>query len=77
MGFVPRYEFRCRECSEAFVVTRPMAQSSDPATCPRGHADTIKLLSVIGLGGRGGSDPVPAPSMPMGGGCCGGGCGCG
>ncbi|AGI90862.1 Hypothetical protein XNRR2_4539 [Streptomyces albidoflavus] len=54
-----------------------MAESSDPASCPAGHADTVKLLSTVAVGGsadsagRGG--PAPAPSGG-GGGCCGGGC---
>lgn len=48
-----------------------MAESSAPADCPAGHADTVKLLSAVAVGG-GAAAPAPA----MGGGCCGGG-GCG
>jgi hypothetical protein len=52
-----------------------MSQSADPAMCPQGHDDTVKLLSAIAVGGRataGGS------AGSAGGGCCGGGaCGCG
>lgn len=71
---MPRYEFRCRECATTFEVDRPMAASSDPADCPHGHADTVKLLSTIALGGRsGGGAPAMAPAGG-GGGCCGGGC---
>jgi putative FmdB family regulatory protein len=74
---VPRYEFRCRECAETFEVNRPMSASGDPAPCPAGHADTVKLLSTVALAGaRGGGGPARAP-RPAGGGCCGGGCGCG
>lgn len=72
---MPRYEFRCRECATTFEVDRPMAASSDPADCPHGHADTVKLLSTIALGGR--SPTAPRPAMAPaggGGGCCGGGC---
>ncbi len=54
-----------------------MAESSAPADCPAGHADTVKLLSAVAVGGSG---SAPAPARPMGGGggggCCGGG-GCG
>ncbi|MBA2322561.1 MAG: zinc ribbon domain-containing protein [Actinomycetota bacterium] len=74
---MPRYEFRCRECSDTFEVNRPMSASGDPACCPAGHADTVKLLSTVALAGsaRGGGS---MPAMPQGGGgCCGGGCGCG
>lgn len=52
---MPSYEFRCRECGTRFVVDRPMAASGDPATCPDGHTDTVKLLSSPGLGGRTGA----------------------
>jgi putative FmdB family regulatory protein len=68
---VPTYEFRCRACGDTFDVNRPMSESSAPAECPQGHDDTVKLLSVVGLGGRGAAAPQG------GGGCCGGGCGCG
>jgi len=71
---VPRYDFRCRVCAETFEVTRPMSASSEPAACPAGHADTVKLLTTVAVGGLGGGRPA-APTG--GGGCCGGGCGCG
>ncbi|MFJ7774606.1 zinc ribbon domain-containing protein [Streptomyces yangpuensis] len=74
---MPRYEFRCRTCDDTFEVSRPMAESSAPADCPAGHADTVKLLSAVAVGG---SSSAPVPARPMGGGggggCCGGG-GCG
>jgi putative FmdB family regulatory protein len=68
---VPRYEFRCRECTTTFEVDRPMSASSEPAACPAGHRDTVKLLSMAGLSRAGAGPSAPA------GGCCGGGCGCG
>jgi len=78
---MPRYEFRCRECVRVgghatFEVDRPMAAASDPANCPQGHIDTVKLLSTISLGGRSGAGaPAMAPAGGGGGGgCCGGGC---
>lgn len=50
-----------------------MAQASDPAACPAGHDDTVKLLTTFGTVGRGAAPaPVAAP-RPAGGGCCGGG----
>ncbi|MGW6689186.1 FmdB family zinc ribbon protein [Streptomyces sp. NPDC054961] len=73
---MPRYEYRCRTCEDTFEVSRPMAESSAPADCPAGHADTVKLLSAVAVGG-GSSSAGAAPAAPMGGGgCCGGG-GCG
>ncbi|WP_461022573.1 FmdB family zinc ribbon protein [Thalassiella azotivora] len=64
---MPRYDFRCRSCGETFEVSRPMSASSDPAPCPAGHDDTVRLLSTVAVGtGAAGAAP--------GGGCCGGGC---
>jgi putative FmdB family regulatory protein len=72
---VPRYEYRCRACGDTFLLTRPMSASGDPASCPQGHDDTVKLLNAVGIGGlSSGSAPAPAGG---GGGCCGGACGCG
>lgn len=68
---MPRYDFRCRECTDTFVVTRPMSESGDPAACPAGHADTVKLLTTVGVGGMSSAPRQPARG---GGGCCGGGC---
>ncbi|WP_329445497.1 zinc ribbon domain-containing protein [Streptomyces sp. NBC_01426] len=73
---MPRYEYRCRTCDDTFEVSRPMAESSAPADCPAGHADTVKLLSAVAVGGSSGGAPAPAPTGGGGGGCCGGG-GCG
>jgi putative FmdB family regulatory protein len=86
------YEFRCRECGSTFEVDRPMQRSSEPADCPDGHTDTVKLLSTVSLGGRArtATRPVTPPSPlrggggggpmgappPMGGGAPGGGGGC-
>ncbi|MEV6366707.1 zinc ribbon domain-containing protein [Micromonospora musae] len=71
---MPRYDFRCRACGATFEVNRPMVQASEPAACPQGHLDTVKLLSTVAFTGRGGaSGGAPASA---GGGCCGGACGC-
>jgi putative FmdB family regulatory protein len=75
---MPRYEFRCRECSTTFEVNRPMSASGEPANCPDGHRDTVKLLSMAGLSGAASGGPAPARvgggGGGGGGGCCGGGC---
>ncbi|MFI7076808.1 zinc ribbon domain-containing protein [Micromonospora sp. NPDC049903] len=72
---MPRYEFRCRACGDTFEVNRPMAQAGEPASCPKGHSDTVKLLSTVAFTGRG-AGASSGPPAPSGGGCCGGGCGC-
>ena len=53
-----------------------MAASGDPAACPEGHRDTVKLMSLVAVGGRAGEAAAAMPSGG-GGGCCGGACGCG
>lgn len=73
-GLMPRYEFRCRACGATFEESRPMADSAEPALCPAGHDDTVKLLSTVAVTGLS-SAPSSLPSS--GGGCCGGACGCG
>ncbi|MFZ4669808.1 MAG: FmdB family zinc ribbon protein [Microthrixaceae bacterium] len=70
---MPRYDFRCRSCGSTFEVERPMAESSDPASCPDGHTDTVKLLSTVAVGGRAAPTSSPAATPPTGG-CCGGAC---
>ncbi|MEU6771466.1 zinc ribbon domain-containing protein [Streptomyces sp. NPDC046759] len=69
---MPRYEYRCRSCGDTFELSRPMAESAAPATCPVGHDDTVKLLSTVAVGGV--AQSAGAPAAPGGGGCCGGGC---
>ncbi|MBL1076214.1 zinc ribbon domain-containing protein [Nocardia sp. 2] len=72
---MPSYAYRCRSCGDTFELSRPMAEASDPAACPQGHGDTVKLLTTFGTVSRGGGGaPVSAPAAPSGGGCCGGGC---
>ncbi|MET9529336.1 MULTISPECIES: zinc ribbon domain-containing protein [unclassified Streptomyces] len=68
---MPRYEYRCRSCGDTFEISRPMAESSAPATCPEGHEDTVKLLSAVAVGGSAAGAPSGGGG---GGGCCGGGC---
>ncbi|MEV0588487.1 zinc ribbon domain-containing protein [Nonomuraea sp. NPDC050310] len=66
---MPRYDFRCRACGSTFELSRPMSASGDPATCPEGHEDTVRLLSTVAVTGG-----TSAPAGGGGGGCCGGGC---
>jgi putative FmdB family regulatory protein len=72
---MPRYEYRCRACGDTFELSRPMSESADPASCPQGHDDTVKLLSTVAVGGLASGTSPSGP--PAGGGCCGGACGCG
>lgn len=72
---MPTYDVRCRACGTTFEVSRPMAQADDPAPCPHGHDDTVRLLPTVGVLGRTGASGRPAGGGGgAGGGCCGGGC---
>ncbi len=72
-GGMPRYDFRCRSCGATFEVQRAIAAADDPAPCPDGHDDTVRLLPTIAVTGVASGSPSAAPG-PAGGGCCGGGC---
>ncbi|GAA0914480.1 zinc ribbon domain-containing protein [Nonomuraea longicatena] len=69
---MPRYDFRCRACGSTFEVSRSMSASGEPAVCPSGHEDTVKLLSTVAM--TGGSSAPAGGGGGGGGGCCGGGC---
>jgi putative FmdB family regulatory protein len=66
---MPTYAYRCRECADTFELRRPMSESGAPASCPDGHADTVKLLTTVALTGA-----AVGAAPAGGGGCCGGGC---
>ena len=71
------YEYRCKTCDSTFDVRRPMSEANEPAMCPRGHVDTVRLLSVFASVGTAGSGVPSASAMvPSAGGGCGSACGC-
>lgn len=72
---MPLYEYRCRTCDERFELRRPMSESGDPAVCPHGHVETVRLLSMFASAGAA-LGPGPEGPAPRAGGCCGGACGC-
>ncbi len=51
-----------------------MSRASEPASCPAGHDDTVKLLSTVAFIGRSTGSARSAPPPAPSGGCCGGGC---
>jgi putative FmdB family regulatory protein len=72
---VPSYDVRCRACGVTFEINRPMSRADEPAPCPAGHQDTVRLLPTVAVTGRAGVAAGPAPRPAGGGGgCCGGGC---
>jgi putative FmdB family regulatory protein len=74
---VPSYDVRCRACGTTFEIKLPMAQADDPASCPNGHDDTVRLLPTIAVTGLAAAKATPMPACgaaPGAGGCCGGAC---
>jgi putative FmdB family regulatory protein len=71
---MPVYEYRCRTCGERFeLLRRSMNDDAGTVPCPDGHADTVRLLSMFATAAKA---HAGAPTG-VGGGCCGGTCGCG
>ena len=71
------YEYLCRECETSFEVRRPMRDADSGVTCPEGHLDVRRKISVfaaVGASTEAGTATFDALST---GGCCGGACGCG
>jgi putative FmdB family regulatory protein len=67
-----RYEYLCKDCGSTFETQRSMTDAEGDVRCPAGHDQVRRRFTVHAIAGGGGA---PAPSM--GGGCCGGACGCG
>jgi putative FmdB family regulatory protein len=44
---MPLYEYYCPVCDQRFELLRPMVRASEPATCPAGHADAERVISVF------------------------------
>jgi len=74
---MPRYDYRCRVCDASFEVRRAIDEdaSASSVACPDGHTETSRVFSAVAVA-RGAVAPMPASVPAMGGGCCGGGCGC-
>ncbi|MBV9120528.1 MAG: zinc ribbon domain-containing protein [Chloroflexi bacterium] len=80
---MPVYEYYCSDCHTKFEALRSMSAAGDPQTCASCGSDkrVNRLLSTFARIGSiesaGGSESGGMASMPSGGGCCGGSCGCG
>ena len=69
------YEYLCKDCGDTFERQRSMADAEGEVRCPVGHDQVRRRFSVYAMSGAA-STPSAAPAPTMGGGCCGGGCGC-
>ena len=48
---MPFYDFRCPTCDERFEVRRPIAESDQPTSCPKGLENAIRVITTWGTGG--------------------------
>jgi putative FmdB family regulatory protein len=75
-----RYEYRCKTCDVTFEQRRAMSDADADATttCPDGHRDVVRLLSMFASVGAssGSAGPSGSPAMPPSGAGCGGHCAC-
>jgi putative FmdB family regulatory protein len=77
-GAMALYEYVCRDCDTSFELRRAMGAADSGVTCPSGHTDVRRKLSVfasVGVTWDAGTDR--SSPVSSGGGCCGGSCGCG
>lgn len=75
---MPMYEYYCADCREKFDTIRPMSKADEPIQCK--HCEsmrTSRLLSLFAAHTKSQGSPGFASPGPVGGGCCGGACGCG
>ena len=73
---MPIYEYRCPTCDVKFELMRPMSRADEPASCPHGHGEARRLVSVFASFTRdasGDMEPI-AGSGPSCAGCTGADC---
>jgi putative FmdB family regulatory protein len=72
------YEYLCRDCETSFEVRRAMGDADGGVTCPSGHTDVRRKLSMFASVGPLGTAAATTRLGPgSAAGCCGGACGCG
>jgi putative FmdB family regulatory protein len=71
---MPLYEYFCPSCQRVFETLRPAKDADAPVSCPScEHASSQRILSLFANSVKTNGDASP---VAMGGGCCGGACGC-
>jgi len=71
---MPIYEYVCMECESHF---EELVRNGEAVSCPDCDASNVrKQFSVFATHGTA-EQPSFGGTMPSGGGCCGGSCGCG
>ena len=70
------YEYFCRECETLFELRRPMGDADSSVTCPEGHTDVRRKISVFAAVGASSDSGTAGLVGSSDGNCCGGACGC-
>lgn len=77
---MPLYEYFCPTCKDTFEQLRPAQKADEATTCPacqQPAAQRVLSLFASTVKTNDGAALSAMPqSFPMGGGCCGGACGC-
>ena len=63
---MPLYEYFCPPCNQKFELLRPMSRAEEPATCPTGHTEANRVLSLFASFAKGDDGSV----TPVGGSAC-------
>lgn len=74
---MPAYDYRCQKCEDTFEIERSMKDDSKPVCTQCGSEEVTRIFSVhVATGAKASAKDraKAAPSKPMGGHCCGGGC---
>lgn len=71
---MPLYEYFCPSCQRTFETLRPAKDADAPASCPSCRNESSqRILSLFANSVKTNGETLP---VGMGGGCCGGSCGC-
>jgi putative FmdB family regulatory protein len=75
---MPIYEYRCGDCDKKFEVFTPQRMSMDGVVCTSCHSVNVRrLISTFASVGAESEASFSEGADSVGGGCCGGSCGCG
>ena len=74
---MPLYEYHCVTCGTRFELLVPMTRSAEPATCPAGHRNAPRVVSVFAAHTKGEGGSIAAIDGAGGcASCAGGACAC-
>jgi putative FmdB family regulatory protein len=69
---MPTYEYRCGSCGATYESRRSIADMDAPISCPHGHPDAVRRLSVFAVTTTAKPEERALPAISG----CGAGCAC-